>query len=60
MIGNVYSYATTRKPLSLQQDISSIEEAGPATLAFSGIAGILESPNIANNFLKLVTTNIKT
>jgi hypothetical protein len=56
LIGNIYSYATTGEPLSLQQDIYSIEEAGPATLAYSSIAGILESPNIANSFLKLVTS----
>ena len=53
---NLYSYVTTGEPLSLQQDIYSIEEAGPMTLAYSSIAGILESPNVANRFLKLITS----
>jgi len=55
-VGNILSLATQGKPLKLQQDIYGIEEAGPATLAFSTIAGIFESPYLANNFLKLVTS----
>ncbi len=54
--GNVISYLSTGKPLSLQQDIYSIEEAGPATLTFSTVLGLFESPNMANNFLELVTS----
>jgi len=53
---NVYSYITSGQLPSLQQDIYSIEEAGPATLTYSTVVGILESPNIANRFLKLVTS----
>jgi len=53
---NIYDYVTSGQLPTLKQNIQSIEEAGPATLAFSGIAGILESPNIANSFLKLVTS----
>jgi hypothetical protein len=55
LIGNALSYYTSGQPLSLNQDILSIEEAGPMTLAYSTVAGIFESPYLTNNFLRYVT-----